>query len=564
VHPETTHFAASVLRVEQSIDLLLLILALGAGGVLLWRAIASGHVGRRRRVIETTAALALGALCLRLWLFPPAFVHANFRGPRLVDDILAMPRPAMNLGSYGQVTFLVLGALARVFGHRFESVAVTNACFGVATLVVLGALAARWTGRAVCAPFAVAVGVLQPALARTACSEDAHVLGGLLGLIALLAIDVYVDRDDGMALLLAVAAAALMVGSRQTYYPWAPAVVLMGVARGGWGIFRRGEMWVAAVAILLALALRLLSTLVNEPAQLGILPAALANPRLVWTLLLRHPLLDIGRFALGSLPLGVLGIVAMRGAPMLRGYLLLLAATFVVTLPMGFPLPGVECSFRTPVLLLGLVAVASGAERLWRVRPRGLGLAPLGLAIAAPVVLPTWALYREVTPATREYLFVRDVAGAALPASFVLAEIRAVDPMPSYRLAGAALPRAVPLRRADARTLSPEDRASGRVYFLGGLQCRARSLLELAGYTQKVETLPMKDLAAIALMGFQGRVPGGVAPSTTREECARLLRDAEPVGPLLVIDHVPPEDPFVLYGDAPVPIQLWRLGSSGG
>jgi hypothetical protein len=558
VHPETTHFSGAIPRVEQVLDLIVLLVLLGASLRLARRWVQGDDLREHAGIIVTTSALCLVALGLRIVLFPPSFVHANFRGPWLVDGILAAPRPSEPLASYGQVSFLLLGTITRAVGEpRFETIAWTNAVVSVLSLAVVGVLAARWTGKLASLPLAVAVGALQPALARTGCSEDAHVLGAFFGLVALVAIDAYAARGDRTTLVLAIASAVLMVGSRQTYYAWAPCIVGMGIARGGRLLLRRPEMIVGTLVLGVALVLRLVTTAINEPAQVSMLSAALAGPGILWALLSRHPLFDLGRYALVLLPLEVLGVVAMRDPKVRRACLVFFLVTFVVTLPFGFSLPGVECSFRTPVLYLGVAFAASGAEFLWRWRP--YGLAPIGLAIASPLVLPTWHELREVSPLTREYLFVRDVASPLLPRSFTLAEILATDPMPSYRLAPGALASNLAVTRKDVRALGPEDSESDPAFLLVGLQCRARSALELAGYTRKVETLPLVELRDVALRALRDEIPGGEVPGGMREECARQLVGAEPAGPELVIERAANENPFALYGPTPVSVRFWRL-----
>jgi hypothetical protein len=550
VHAITTSLSSGVLRVEQlAAAALLLILAVSAG-VVARRVASEGVFSRNAGIVRATLALALAVLALRLALFPPSFVHANLHGPTLVDDILGEPAVAGGRGrGFGQATFLVLGLVARIVGRTFETVARTNAVCGVASLVLAGLLAARWSGRAVCLPLALAVGALQPALARISCSEDAHGLAGFFGLLALVSADRYGERRDRAALVLAVASTCLMLDSRQTFYPWAFFVPTVIFARGGRAVAKQPEALAAGALIAGAMTLRLLETGTSEPAQVLILPAALGSVRSLAALLLHHPLLDIRRYALGSLPLEVLGIVTARRWLGWRVYAVLLAATFLFTLPFGFPAVGVECSFRTPVLLLAVVAGAWGADRLWRAGPY-LRAVFLAFAVAAPVVLPSWSALREPTPITREYLFVRDVARPALGAHFEIAELAPRDPMPSYRLASFE----IDAPRVDAASL-----ARGQVYFLRGLQCRARSGLELMGVTSKVETLSFSQLRDMAVPAFEHARPAGASSSEQRPECTRILEGAEPVGPTLTIDDAPDEAPFVFYGDDPVPIQFYRL-----
>ena len=521
-----------------------------------WRA---GAWRAQKRVILATIALSIGTLVVRLALCAPTFLHANFRGLRIVDQIIGFPHANENLENYGQLAFLVLGLIAKVFGPSLRTIATTNVVCGVATLALAGWCAARWTGRAWCAPLVVLVGALQPALIRVASSEDVHGLAVLFGWVSLVAIDVYATARDRAALATGVLAAVLMVFTRQTLYVWALAVVGMAIARSGWAILRRNEFRVGTVVILAAVAFRVVTTLRDEPVQI-VLPAIMFTSGGMLVDLVRfHPIFDVTRFALLLLPLEILGVVAIvRSSPVWRGYLVFLFAVFVITLPFGFPGPGVECSFRLPVMSLALVAAAAGAERL--VRAGWASRALLLAAVLSPIALPTWAMLRERSAPLQEYEYIL-AAARLLPERAVWVDIRAHEPMPGYRIPNHALHvEGRRVWRFAVNEIRPEDRA-GPMFFLAGVQCRGRSVAELSGFDFTHATLA--ELAEFFRAPVAHRVfRDVVAESTIRAECEALLERAEPVGPPLLIEHPISENPFVLYGDAPIVVQLMRIPPS--
>lgn len=544
---------------EQWADGVLFAAFVVAAAIALWRGWRAGAWRAQKGVIAATIALFVGVLVARLALCAPTFLHANFRGLRIVDQIIGFPHANENLENYGQLAFLVLGAIAKVFGPTLRTIATANVVFGVATLALAGWCTARWTGRAWCAPLVVLVGALQPALIRVASSEDVHGLAVLFGWTSLVAIDVYATTRDRAALTTGVLAAVLMVFTRQTLYVWALAVVGMAIARGGWAIARRTELRIGAFVIVAAVVFRVMTTLREEPVQI-VLPAIMfTSVGLLVDLLRFHPIFDLTRFALLLLPLEILGVVVLvRSSPVWRGYLLSLFAVFVVTLPFGFPGASVECSFRLPVMSLVLVAAGAGAERL--VRAGWASRAALLAVVLSPMALPTWAMLRERSAPLQEYEYLL-TASHLLPERAVWVDIRAREPMPGYRIPNHALHvEGHRVWRFAVEEVRPEDRA-GPMFFLAGVQCRGRSVAELSGFD--FTHAPLAGLREFFRAPVAHRVYRDVvAPSTIRPECQALLEHAEAVGPPLIIEHPISENPFVFYGDAPIVVQLMRIPPS--
>src|SRR5581483_2969478 len=199
--------------------------------------------------------------------------------------------------------FIVLGALARLFGRSFTTVVVVNQVVAVIGLGFAGWAAARWTGRRECAPLVVLLGALAPALARVAGSEDAHNLAVAFGCVALVAMDVYAVERERAALIVAAAAAALAVSTRQSMYLWAPGVFALGLWRGGWALLGRAEFLAAGALVAFTLGVRVTSTLESEPSAVTLIFPMFSSPHLLAALIRHHPLFDVGRFAALLLPL---------------------------------------------------------------------------------------------------------------------------------------------------------------------------------------------------------------------------------------------------------------------
>ncbi len=540
-------------RIEQAVDLLLLLALAVAGLVALRREAKRGTLRANRTVIAATAGAALLALGVRLAVCAPTFLLPNCHGGTFVNETFLFPEPVTGLGSVGQASFLVLGAVARLFGRRFEVVVAANQVVGVLVLSCAGWLAARWTSRPWCAPLAVLLGALQPALARVAASEDPHNLAVLWGLLAFVAFDVYASSFDRLALVAATAADGLMVATHQTLYPWAPAIFAVAVARGGRAAARRPGLGIAAAAVAAVLVARLVIGRI-EPIELMMFPVVFFRPSVLATLVIHHPLFDMARYALLLLPLEVYGAVGLGRVR--RPYLALAAFTFLMTLPFGFPEPGMELSLRLPMTALALVSAAAGAERLFRTR--WLGAGATAFAALSPAALSGFAVLRSVSPQLDEYRFVRDQV-RGLPSMLALVELPTREPAPGCRVSDAMFPEARAVYRFDPAKLTAADVQSQPYYFLAGLRCRAYSVAELAGVSGR--NVGFAEIQGLLSAPIEGHTYRDVRPPPyLRPECRALLAHAEPFGPSLVIEKPVSENPFLLYADAPpVTVQMVRL-----
>ena len=530
----------------------------------------------RRWTPAIAAACVAAILALRLALVSPSFVHANFHAVALLDAVFAFPNEAAHRSEYGQFGFLVLGAIAAAFGRTFETVCVANQVFAVLALGALAALAARLTARPAAGAAALALGALHPALLRVAASEDAHNLAVLLGAAALLAVDVYVERQSCASLVAAACALALMINTRQTFYLFVPCALALALTRGSREILRRRSFIAAALLVTAALAIRLAATLGSrsDMVTLRTVPVLLVSPAVIGWILRFNPLLDVVRFGPVGTILLLVGLVRCASrAGDLRGLAGAFLFVFVTTLPFGFPTPGVEFGFRMPALALGLVVEAVGAAwllehaRRWPVRRwtgRAARTAPFALLAAAPIVsllTPGWASARTLSADFEEYRFVRSVA-PALPQDIVLVRIPAQEPAPAYALPKSAFD-AISFRVVESGSLGRSD-FSRPVLFLAGVQCFAYSLGELAGIDANSARAAAPDvIRRLAPVTF-GRELGSpllLPPPGMRAECESLLTGATPIGPSGAIVHPTQDVPFALFREDPVPLQLYRLAA---
>lgn len=538
-----------MLAPEQLLVASLAVIGVGAGARAIARPAEAGAFGTDRRAAWATAAAVVVAFVARVLVTEPVLLHANFHGAALVDEILAFPCVATHRAEYGQGSFFLLGALARVAGGTFERIVLVNQVLGVATLALLGVLAARVSNRAWTAPLVVLLGALDPALVRVAASEDAHTLATFLAAGALVGLEAGARTGSRAALVAGAAAALLVLWTRQTLYPVVALAGCLAFARAD-GARRRSPVFAGTLAVVgVAFAARVVHTLTHptDAVTFRFLPVIIAHRPA--SLLVGHPLLD-PRCAPALLPLGLAGIVALRrrvgGVVLGLGTIGLL----LITLPFSFPTPGVELAFRVPVVALWLIPAAASAERLARAVPARRLAVPLAIVVAIlPAALPVFARVRATTAATQEMHALRSLA-ASLPAGTSFVTLPTREPTPTVALPQFALPPDARVERLDRLGHSGDPSRSERL-FLVGLQCRARSFMEVVpGAT------PEQLLATDLRRGL------GTAHVQTdlRPECRALLDRATRVSAVLTID-APDDPPFAFFAAdrAPVNVSLWRL-----
>lgn len=372
----------------------LLAVAAAAYARAAWPALAPAD---RQRALGLLAAAA-AATAARAALSTPSFLHANLHACGLVEATLAFPEPSTVRATYGQLGFLAPGAIAALFGRRFEVIAAANQGFAGLSLAISAWMAGRYSGSRWAAWGALACGALYPPLARVAASEDVHTLAVLLGWIALWGMDGYARERRRAGLVVAVLALLLMINTWQTLYAWVPCAFLLGLGRAGRSFLADRAARLAFAAVMLGAALRVALTVsdASERTSLIVLAIMLMVPSAVLELLAQHPLLDALRFgpALPALLLaGVWGCYRRGGA--LRALAAAFLAFFALTLGFGFPTPGVEFGFRLPALALGVAVAGCGlsfllerAARAWgEARARCLDLGHIPADVNAPPVI---------------------------------------------------------------------------------------------------------------------------------------------------------------------------------
>jgi hypothetical protein len=520
----------------------------------------------RRRFALLLALAAVVVTALRLALARPTFLHANFHGGPLVDAILDYPASGFGrAATFGRFGFLVLGGIARLCGRRFEVVYVANQLFGGAALFMLAWLAYRYSGARLGALTTLAVAALHVALWRVAASEDAHTLAVLLGLVALWAVDVWAERRDRAALVAATAALILMVHTRQTLYVFVPCAYALALARGGRALWRDRAIWLSLAAVALAVALRARTTLGVESERTSFIVIALivSTPPLVFDILRHHPLFDVVRF--GPLPtLLLLGGAwsALRAGRVQRWLVISFVFCFAVSLPTAWHTPGVELAFRLPAVALGMLVCGLGGAAFarWlgaRRLARPLLAAGLGLTLVWPLFAPSAPQMRQASADWLEYQFLRDAA-PSLPPRLALAELPRDDARPAYSPPVALLLRSgLQAQRLSVRAQPPPPGVPR--LFLAGVQCRGWSMGELLGLGDDPAKVTRAQLAEWGSAAVDGDLSRLHVPDGQRAECTRMLAHAHPVGPRGTIEAPLDDEPFVIYGAAPIPLQLYQL-----
>jgi hypothetical protein len=555
---------------EQGALAVVALVTLAAAGHSLWQA------GRPRSpsplwLWRWLAAWLLVGL-LRHVLAAPSFVHANLHGSQLVGAIFEFPTPAAHRASYGQFSFLALGALCRVLGQRIEVLFACQQVISWLTLAGLGWLSVRWTGRSRTAWLVLALGALHPGLLRLAASEDAHVLATALGVAALVALDRWAQERRPADWLAGTGCLILAVHTRQTLYLWP--LLAWGLVWARWQpqSARNHDHWWAWLGCALScgvVAARVWSSVQDHSEQTTLiaLPMMLQSPELLWAMLRRHPLLDLSRFA-PPLTIGcVLAVMRVRWRPS-DGHrwptwlAVALLAYGLLTLPFAFALPGVELSFRLPVLTLAVLAAATAwDERLPQLPTGRAWLGGLLLAVGGllPLAWPSWQVVRQTSTDLAEYRFIRDNLDH-LPAEFELLAPPDRDPLPAwtpplhlFRQAGQRV-QVVSLKRLTQR---PEPHLP--LVWIDGVACVGRSVLEIGPRTpDQLRDVGVAELARFMLPFVEGDAMAPKGAEVRRPWCAALAERSQTLArsePLPVVGDAP----FVTYPGAPFAAYLRLL-----
>ncbi len=499
-----------------------------------------------------------------LWLLQPAFVHAEFYGPELVNDILLGASPPQH--PHGATSYVLLNWLAglqRLLPATDPVVAVmrANALLAALSAWPLAALAARWTGDSRAGWLAALLWFTSPLVARLAYSEEAAISAVFFGLLALWAADRAATEPAPRLQGLAMVAALLAVFSRQTAAALLPAVVLVAVARD-----RQQSCWqrwrfpgILAAVLVAGLAMQ---AVVRPRQGFDVLWLALGvfDMAALWQCLRGHPLVDVGQLPALMPFLAIVGawaLVRRPGAGL--AWATGLVATALTSLPAAWPVAGARWGFRLPAVVLGLLAAAVGALAVVqylqvRLRPPiALAAVAVAVALTAGLAPQTWQNQRE-DPVLIDYLWLRAQLSRHSDAPIAVVDWR--FPQPRYHSVAEA-----------ARSLGrPTQPPGAGAYFAESLGCWTYTVAELAIPASTDEPAAMDYLAGhpqrLHQLLFDVSAEFGLAdvrvPSEPRRECARWLLGAELVatGPTVAVAGLPPD---AVPARPQVPLRLWRL-----
>jgi len=349
------------------------------------------------------------------WLSMPAMLlHSEQFGFELLTDLHRFPEPATYRPSWGQVSFVVLGAAVRLTGS-YKAAFVLNRVVGAAAVVLSALLARRWSGSSVAAAAAVVILGTHPGLARCAASEDPHTLLMALLFGGALLLDGWArHRWPAEAFAAGIFCLVLVAWTRQIGLVLAPLglLVLCDSHRLGWP--PRPAVLAGAATVLLASLSHMFFVATMDQRSFSsigsllarVLPQFLAEP---------HPIID-PRITPWPAPLfAVIGLMALpriRGA---RWFLpLALGSTFLASALFCYGGPGVRLLFRQPVLWLWGMTAALGVGVTWRtLSPRHRRATSAGLLLLGSVQLGVatvgWKHLARIDPLSQELAFLDQV-----------------------------------------------------------------------------------------------------------------------------------------------------------
>ena len=534
---------------------------------------------RRHRGALWAGSLLLLALAVRLAV-PPAFVHSNFHGYGLVVSIDAFPEPAVTRAYFGQTSFVVLGALARLAEDPWRAVVVANVVAAVIGLGLLGWLAAR-AGGPVAGAAVLALGLLHPGLIRVAASEDAHNVGLLFGALALVGADAArrAERPAWPLLGLTAAACVLAVYGRHTFHIWPVVTLALLLPAGRIRHLLRSRSFLVVLGLAAVACLPRLAELMVHPKDSASY-RALALFSGLWTdgrFLLRHPFLRLDESALLT-PLALLGLISgWHGAAARTVRVLAVAVAVLVVMTLGFsvhPSYNEEYAFRLPLLGLWLVLAGVGAANAVRwLRARHLSRVTGAWGAAAGVAVlaasPGAGLARilaDPDPQQQEVTLVQLHARRLGPGCTAFYP-RTAGP---YPVSGYRIPMfAFEVAGWRASDTLPDEPPPGS-YVFQGLGCFAWSLFEIGRFTSisalldALEALPAGALADLSADLWDD--PAAVAarfgwppPDGMRPECRRAAERGGTFIPFGEVRVARQQLPHVFFTRRRVPVGVWKL-----
>ncbi len=541
----------------------------GASAALTLAFVLGVSVPDRRTLLHPAiigaAVLFAISLLARALFVEPTLIHADLAAPFLVDCVLQFPEPCANPNrgaSYGQYGFWLVGGMSQLLGGDLTAVFRSMQIIGALNVALVATLAYRLSGSPYGALLAIAATSTNPIFMRVAASEDMHNAGLFLGLLALVAMDVFAVTRRTLALVAAVLALSLMIHTRQTFHVLAPCAFLLALARGGRHLLKTPAFWVAGLVVLGVLLARVFGSDSGSLTQQMF--AIIGQPVLLPSILRHHPLFDVPRFG----PLPALTIAAIiwaciaGGTP--RAVAIIFGLNFLVTYPCGMRSPGVELAQRLSTHMLGMLLFAIGGAALLESRiGRRQGLIIASIAslalIALPPFFPGWRMLSDITPIHREYMAVAATA-SELPQEFT--EI--ILPISNFTSWGGA--RYAGLLGRMGKTVHPvllvDAKEMPRPWlFLENIECWTYSFDELRGESQRSGSM---DPSAIRWdRVIFGRQPSPVRPpAQARPECEPFLQSGRPVGSRRVVTDPPDDPPFLFYASDTVPIQFHELPAS--
>ena len=510
-------------------------------------------------VLAVTSALIIMATAL----MEPWFIHSHYYGVKFLSEYFHFPSTAQLRPEYGQAGYLMLGALATIFGKTLSTVALCNLFFLMAGLVFLGVAAAIITGHRSAVVLALLTGGTSAVILRAGYSEDVHAIAMFWGALALLGMTAAVKYRKHHPLLMGGAALLLGMHTRQIMFFW-PLAVLGGVHLAASRERMRGQFDnIYAAAILLPSALLVIPILLNVGKSNNLWDTAasaadffLFEPHL-YIDLLRKSVFTLNRdISLLLFPIALIGMLSSgkRVLVFIPGALVLFAASLANWHADNF---GDRYSMSLPFTFIIIFFSAIWLSKLLR-RRRILAAVLIG-AVVLTNLISLVRISNLKNPLNEEYRYLQSIARKFPRDSVIVYRSMPEKDLRTY-FPGFLFERHG-VRVIENTGGALPDQCSGSMFFYKGISCSAYAPMDMYPVKHSMQAPQLikypEELRRHWGRG-DGRPPVSI-PRSIRRECAAVIRPGSKPLHSATIDTQRNDPPYIFYNARSVKVGFYQL-----